>query len=95
MYKQNLASARFANLTTLKHGKVPLIEANNLFIREMTQKLTPLLSRQVLITAEEKRQGNRGVTFQILILLERRNSGQCATNGRHNRRLQERNGILK
>ena len=48
---------------------------------------------QVLVTADENRRGN--VTFQFLILLERRNSVQCETNGRHSHRLQERNGILQ
>lgn len=48
---------------------------------------------KVLITADENRRGS--VTFQILILLERRNSVQCETNGRHSHRLQERNGILQ
>ena len=82
------------NLTTFKHGKVPLTHANNLFIRETTQKLTPLAHPvKVLVTADENRRGN--VTFQFLILLERRNSVQCETNGRHSHRLQERNGILQ
>ena len=90
----NISRRLNKNLTTFKHGKVPLTHANNLFIRETTQKLTPLSHPvKVLVTADENRRGN--VTFQFLILLERRNSVQCETNGRHSHRLQERNGILQ